>query len=116
MVGSQTDNLIPDLSFVHNLCCKCPNGSCEAIFGIYASRPFQQYKEHFKVRCFDPCNRTLIFQESRRAPKSPFRECECHPHIFSKWGCNNQRHIIIIQIQFWLSLNSKLDTITWEIP
>ncbi len=43
-------------SFVHNLCCRCPNGSCEAIFGIYVSRAFQRYKKHLKARCFDPCN------------------------------------------------------------
>jgi len=40
MVGSQTGSLTPDLSFVHNLGCRCPNGSCEAILGIYSSRPF----------------------------------------------------------------------------
>jgi hypothetical protein len=26
---------------VHNLGCRCPNDQCEAIFDIYASRPFQ---------------------------------------------------------------------------
>ncbi len=34
VVGSQIDNLIPDLSFGHNLCFKCPNGSCETILDI----------------------------------------------------------------------------------
>ncbi len=89
MVGSQTANLTPGTSFTHNLYCRCLNGPCEAIFGIYASRPFQKYKEHFKARCFDPYNRILSFQESQRTPKSPFRECECHPHTPSKWGCDN---------------------------
>ncbi len=90
MVESQIANLTIGLSFVHNLCCRCPNGSCEAIFDIYASRAFQWYKKHFKTRWFDPCNRTLSFWESRRTPKSPFRECECHPHTPSKWGCDTQ--------------------------
>ncbi len=54
VVGSQTANLTPDPSFVHNLCCKCSNDSCKAIFDIYASRPFQRYKEHLRARCFDP--------------------------------------------------------------
>ncbi len=49
VVGSQTGSLTPDLSFDHNLCYKCPNGSCEAIFDIYSSRPFQWYKEHLKA-------------------------------------------------------------------
>jgi hypothetical protein len=30
MVGSQTASLTPGPSFAHNLCCKCPNGPCEA--------------------------------------------------------------------------------------
>ncbi len=41
VVGSQTVNLTPGPSFAHNLGCRCPNGQCEAIFDIYASRPFQ---------------------------------------------------------------------------
>ncbi len=35
MVGSQTATLTPDPSFAHNLGCRCPNGSCEAILDIY---------------------------------------------------------------------------------
>jgi len=34
MLGSQIGNLIPDPSFGHNLCLKCPNGSCEPILNI----------------------------------------------------------------------------------
>ncbi len=54
VVGSQIVNLTLGLSFDHNLCCRCPNGSCEAILNIYTSRPFQWYKEHPNARCFDP--------------------------------------------------------------
>jgi hypothetical protein len=86
MVGSQTASLTPGASFAHNLCCRCPNGPCEAIFDMYASRPFQRYKEHFKARCFYPWNRVLSFWESRRTPKSPFRECEWRPHTSLKVG------------------------------
>ncbi len=64
MVRNQTANLTLSPSFDHNLCCRCLNGSCKAIFDIYTSRPFQWCKEHLKVRCFDPCNRTLNFWES----------------------------------------------------
>jgi hypothetical protein len=39
-VGSQTGSLTPGLFFAHNLGCRCPNGPCEAILGIYTSRPF----------------------------------------------------------------------------
>jgi hypothetical protein len=53
VVGSQIANLIPSPSFAHNLGCRCPNGSYEAILGIYTSRPFHWYKEHPNARCFD---------------------------------------------------------------
>jgi len=40
VVGSQTDSLTPSLPFAHNLGDRCPDRQCEAIFDIYASRPF----------------------------------------------------------------------------
>jgi hypothetical protein len=97
VVGSQIASLTSNPSFNHNLCCRCPNGSCEAILDIYTLRPFQQYKEHLNARCFDPCDRVLSFWESRkipkshfreswRTPKSHFRECEWRPHTSLKVG------------------------------
>jgi hypothetical protein len=86
VVRSQTASLTPSPSFNHNLCCKCPNGSCEAILDIYTSRPFQRYQERPNARCFDPWNHALNFQESRRTPKSHFRECEWRPHNSFKVG------------------------------
>jgi hypothetical protein len=86
VVGSQIASLTLDLSFDHNLCCKCPNGSCKAIFDICTSRPFQLYKKYVNVRCFDPCNQALNFWESQRTPSSHFWECEFHPHTCLKVG------------------------------
>jgi len=86
VVGSQIANLTPGPSFDHNLCCICPNGSCEAILDIYTSRPFQWCKERLNTRCFDPWNHALNFLESRRTPKSHFRECEWQPHNSLKVG------------------------------
>jgi hypothetical protein len=86
VVGSQIASLTSGPSFMHNLCYKSPNGPCELIFDIYTFIAFQWYKEHPNVRCFDLCNPTLKFWESRRTPKSPFRECECHPHTLPKVG------------------------------
>jgi hypothetical protein len=86
VVGSQTGSLTLGPSFDHNLCCKCPNDSCEAILDIYTSRSFQQYKKHLNAKCFDPCNRVLNFWESQRTPKSHFRECEWRPHTSLKVG------------------------------
>jgi len=88
VVGSQTANLTPGPFFDHNLCCRCPNGSCKAILDIYTSRPFQWYKEHFNASCFDLCNCVLSFWESRRTPKSHFWECEWRLTLPSKWGCD----------------------------
>jgi hypothetical protein len=86
VVESQIASLTPGLSFDHNLCCRCPNGSCKDILDIYTSKPFQWYKEHLKAKCFDPCNRTLNFQESQRTLKSHFRECEWRLHTSLKVG------------------------------
>ncbi len=62
VVGSQTASLTPDHSFAHNLGCRCPNGSCEAILDIYTSRPCQWYKEHPNARCFDSAIKLWIFE------------------------------------------------------
>ncbi len=68
MVESQTASLIPDLSFCHNLCYKCPNESYEPILDIYISIAFQWYKELPNVRCFDLCNYSLKVWESNGTP------------------------------------------------
>jgi len=91
MVVSQIASSIPGPSFDHNLYCRCPNDSCEAILDIYTSISFQWYKEHFNARCFDPCNHVLNFWESRRIPKSHFWECEWWPHISLKEGLRHLR-------------------------
>jgi hypothetical protein len=72
VVGRPIASFTSDSSFDHNLCCKYMNGSCEAIFDIYTSKPFQRYKEHLNARCFDPCNKALSFWESQRTPTSHF--------------------------------------------
>jgi hypothetical protein len=77
VVGSQIASLTPGPSFAHNLGYKCPNGQCEAIFYIYASRPFQRHQEHLNARCFGPCCRALNIWESRRIP---------NPHFFQVLG------------------------------
>jgi hypothetical protein len=96
VVGSQIASLIPDLSFAHNLGCRCPNGSCEAILDIYTSKPFQRYKEHLKARCFAFCFRALKLWESRRTPSSHFWEYESHPHTCPKWGCGRLHSILSV--------------------
>jgi hypothetical protein len=44
VVRNQIVNLTPNLSFGHNLCFKCPNGSSKPISNIYFPTSFQWYK------------------------------------------------------------------------
>jgi hypothetical protein len=66
VVRSKIASLTPGLSFGHNLCCRCPNGSCEPTLDIYTWIAFQWYKERPNERFFDLCNRTLSFWESQK--------------------------------------------------
>ncbi len=59
VVGSQIGNLTPNFSFGHNLCFRCPNGSCELILDICVSIAFQWYKENFNPLGFNPYNHSL---------------------------------------------------------
>jgi hypothetical protein len=68
VVGSQIANLTPGLSFGHNLCFGCPNGSCEPIFDIYVSIDFQWYKKKIGLLGFDLCNHSLNIRESTGTP------------------------------------------------
>jgi hypothetical protein len=86
VVGSQTVSLTPGPSFAHNLGCRCPNGQCEAILNIYASRPFQWHQKHPNAGCFGPCCRTLNIRESRRTPNPQLWECWASPPHLAKVG------------------------------
>jgi hypothetical protein len=68
MVGSQIANLTHGPSFDHNLCFRCPNGSCEPILDIYVPRSFQWYKERFNPMSFDPRNCFLKIWKSTETP------------------------------------------------
>jgi hypothetical protein len=70
VVGNQVGNLIPGLSFGHNLCFKYPNGSCKPILNIYIPRAFQWYMELFNPMSFDPCNCPLKNRKSIGTPTS----------------------------------------------
>jgi len=50
---------VTSLSFGHNLCLKCPNGSCKPILDIYIPRAFQWYKKIYNLIVFDPWNYSL---------------------------------------------------------
>jgi hypothetical protein len=104
VVGSQTANLTPGASFAHNLGCRCPNGQCEAIFDIYASRPFQWHQEHLNSRCFGLCCRTLDIRESRRTPNPQLWKCWASPPHLAKVGLRQNGWLSI----FWLFHKARL--------
>jgi hypothetical protein len=95
VVGSQIANLTSGPSFAHNLGYRCPNGQCEAIFDIYASRPFQWHQEHFNARCFGPFRRTLNIRESQRTPSPQLWECWASPPHLAKVGLRHPSSISI---------------------
>jgi hypothetical protein len=68
MFRNQIANLALGPSFGHNLCLKCPNGSCELILDIYVPRDFQWYKELFNPMGFDPYNCSLKISKSIETP------------------------------------------------
>jgi hypothetical protein len=78
--------LTPGPSFAHNLGYKCPNDQWEAIFYIYASRPFQWHQEHLNVRCFGPCCWTLNIRESRRTSNPQLWKCWASPPTLGQSG------------------------------
>jgi hypothetical protein len=77
MVGSQTANLTPNLSFGHNLCFKCPNEQCKPILDN-ASIVFQWYKKKFEATNFDSYNRALKIREFNSQPRSLLGSVRVH--------------------------------------
>jgi hypothetical protein len=89
VVGSQTASSTPNPSFAHNLGCRCPNDQCEAIFDIYASRPFPMTLRTPQCeRCFGPCCRALNIWEFRRTPNPQLWKCWASPPHLAKVGCD----------------------------
>jgi hypothetical protein len=105
VIGSQTANLTLGPSFGYNLGYKCPNGQCEGIFDIYASRPFQWHQEHPNARCFGLCCWILNIQESRRTPNLQLWEWEFHPPTSPKVGLRHWRSLDTLFYNICLSLH-----------
>jgi hypothetical protein len=106
VVGSQTGSLTPGPSFAHNLGYRCSNDQCEAIFYIYASRPFQWHQENLNARCCGPCCWALNIRESRRTP---------NPHFFQVLGftptLGQSRVATVFMYAMFLSTNQMMATI-----
>jgi hypothetical protein len=68
VVRNQIVNLTLGLSLGHNLCFRCPNGSCKLTLDICVPRYFQCYKKIPNPMGFDPYNRSLKIRESTGTP------------------------------------------------
>jgi hypothetical protein len=99
VVGSQTANLTPGPSFAHNLGCRCPNGSCEAILDIYTSRPFHWYKDHPDERCFDPAIELWVFGSPSGLQVPTFGSVSLILTLSPKWGCDSFAQGCMFMIQ-----------------
>jgi hypothetical protein len=101
VVRSQTASLTPGPSFAHNLGCRCPNGSCEAILDIYTSRPFHWYKDTLMRCVLTPAIKLLIFGSPGGLQVPTFGSVSFILTLSPKWGCNNQQHeIVVVQLFF----------------
>jgi len=113
MVRSQVDNLTLDPSFGHNLCFRCPNGSCKPILDIYIPRAFQWYKELFNPLSFEPCNFSLKIRESTgtstpkmEAPLEMWRFIPSHfPTLLGACG-------MTLELPSWLATLQALALVT----
>ncbi len=113
MVGSETNSLTLNPSFDHNLCCKCPNDSRDAILDNYTLRPFQRFKEHFNARCFDPCNQALSFKSPGGLQVPTFGSVSFI--LASKWGCDKKDYRYWSNNCIKKSLNELDELISYDI-
>ncbi len=88
VVESQITSLTPGPSFNHNLYCRCPNGSCEAILDIYTSRTFQRYKKRLNAKCLTPTIVLWVFESPGGFPSPIFGSVSGDLTLPSKWGCD----------------------------
>ncbi len=88
VVGSQTGSLTFSPSLYHNLCCRCLNGSCKAIFDIYTSRPFNDIKKTSRqgVLTFAIELWSCGSPEGLQVPT--FGNVSLILTLASKWGCD----------------------------
>jgi hypothetical protein len=107
VVGSQTGSSIPDPSFGHNLCFKCPNEPCKPNLDIYAPSAFQWYKERHKTLRFDPWNYSLKFWESTGTPS---------PKVGVFWILGHQMPTPCGRTLLQANLGiPKLPTLSWQV-
>ncbi len=108
VVGNQIANLTPILSFCHNLCCRCPNRSCEPILDIYTSIIFDIKTLQCKV--FWPLQSLFessgVHQDSNSQKESSLGSVNLPSHTFhgpSLWdpfcfGCEPKVRVVTLYV------------------
>jgi hypothetical protein len=86
VVGSQIVSLTTGPSFAHNLGCRCPNGSCEAIFDIYTSRLSNETKNIPMRGYLTPQIKLWVFGSPRGLHFPTFRSVSCILTLSPKVG------------------------------
>jgi hypothetical protein len=110
VVESQSVSLTPNPSFDHNVCFRCLNGSCKAIFDIYTSRPFQRYKEHLKARCLTSAIELWNCESPRGFQVLTFGNGSLILTLASKWGCDK------VGVSLSIKNFPKIQTMWHETP
>jgi hypothetical protein len=116
VIGSQIASLTLDLSFAHNLGCRCSNGSCKAILDIYTSRPFQWYEEHLNARCFEmrgvltPELELWVFGSPGGLQVPTLGSVGFTLTLIPKWGCDTitYLHVFIFPQKLYVFLVKSL--------
>jgi len=100
MVESQTTSLTPGPSFCHNLCCRCPNGSCKTIFDIYTSINFNDMKKSSMQGVLTPAIELWSFKSPGGLPSPHFGSVNVILTLYQKWVATNVKYS---SPQFWPS-------------
>jgi hypothetical protein len=80
VVRNQTASLTPGPSFNHNLCYRCPNGSCEPFWTSTLQDLFNGMKNTSMWGVLTPAIRLWVFGSLEGFQVHIFWECESHPH------------------------------------
>ncbi len=93
VVGSQTASLTPGPSFDHNLCCKCPNGSCEAILDIYLQEISMGTQNTSMRGVLTPAIKLWVFGSLEGLQVPTFGSVSFILTFASKWGWNTRTKV-----------------------
>jgi hypothetical protein len=88
VVGSQIASLTPDPSFAHNLGCRCPNDSCEAILDIYTSRISNDIKNTAIQGVLTLAIELWVFKSPGGLQLPTFGSVSFILTLNPKWGCD----------------------------